>query len=258
MSIRRRIEVQKDKKRDIIMIPTIEDVGRIAAVSETAGHLNWEVFTPAGVSDSTGTSVESTVDGFAHITATIGPISTLGEGYRLEQDWRIDGEADDDRTYTIQVFFDVVTQEWTTELTLETLKTMLPPVGLRLTKHGLYFATAKTAEQMAAIYISDAMDHFDNILRQVITSSRIEARASLLPDPARFDNVLGKIAIALIYRADQDFDNYVQWINFAMSAFEKVKLIGYDSDENFIADDEILAPDRAKFFGLEFGMKGIL
>lgn len=243
--------MQATRKRVIEFVPVIEDTGRFL-VSTVAGHLPWEVFDPTGVSLTSGDATETRVDGYSVLSAEIGPFATLGEGYRLEFSYRVEDEADDEITYTHQIFFDVVAQEWQTEVTLDHLREYFPSVAYILAKHGSYFATALTAEEMADRYISNAMDKFDNVLRAIVTHSRIQTRAALVPDSARFDRIIAKVAVGLIFFSDLRYEDALKWFGGAMHDFENMTLLGYDSDGDFIADTEIKAPDRRKAFELEF------
>jgi len=248
MSLRRRVEIQRNQQRNITFTPSIENVGRIE-VEPAGADLPWEIFDPAGVSVATGQATNTTIVdpngnySWVTITFTLNAPQALAAGYRLQQTYRLLGApAAEVRTH--QIFFDLVVQEWQTEVTLDTLRGLMPTIGGRLTKHGAYLNPVHNADDMAATYISNAMDKFDNILRSIILETRIATRASLVPDTSIFDRVIAKLAIALIFRADDSIERYRDFVGDAMSDWDNMTLVGYDTDENFIADDEVKAPDR--------------
>lgn len=252
--IRRKYELPKSRDRTFSFYPTIENVGRV--------HVEQNGLTYYFVTDSALNVVQAPANatvvdsglGYDRIDCDLigANFDTIGEDFLLEIDWAVLGEPLVSRNSFIR--FDVVAKEWTTEVHLGTLRDILPPIGLRLEKQGRYHSPVKDAETMAATRISDAMDRFDNVLRKIVRQTRVESRAALVPDFQRFDRIVAYLAVALTVQADLRFDLSDHYIQAAMRSFENMRLVGYDSNQDFVKDDEIIGPDRAlelqsEFFG---------
>ena len=250
--IRRRYEVQRNAQRTISYFPMVEDVGRVA-VSIVPGEVTYAIVDSANVAvqASGNATIVDTGLGYSRIDCIVNPIATLGESYRLTISWRRPLEVLA-QARTQQIRFDVVAQEWVTEVTLDTMRSLFAPIAERLAKQGRYHTPALTAEQVASIRISDAQDGFDNVLRRVITQGRIQSRASLVPDPQIFDRIVAHLSVALTFKSDLRFDLMERFVDDAMKSFANLTLVGYDADQNFVEDDEIIAPDRSSAFRNEF------
>lgn len=247
--IRRRYEVQRNQARTLSFYPTRENIGRVAANS-TPGICTYTVLDSAlAVVDGPNNCTVVDEGGYSRLDCDIAAIATIGEGYICSIVWSIP-----DLTYQAghNLYFDVVAQEWVSEVTLDTLKDVVPVIEKRLEKQGRYWSPTKDAEEMAAIRISDAQDKFDNVLRSIIRQTRVESRASLVVDFSRFDRIVAFLAVALVFSGDLRFDLAERFVLMGMRSFENMKLVGYDSDQDFVEDDEIIGPDRAEQLRSEF------
>jgi len=244
MTLRRRVQFQASARRTITIRTLVEDTG---LVTPDLPLSTVTIYDPAGA--IVAGPVAPTSPSSSTLAYQLTVPATVGENYRAVFSWVQSGQAAPD-AHRETVWFDVVVEEWNTQLVATDLEQLVASIRFRLTKQAGMLSTAIAWDALAARRISEAADHFFGWIAKMVRETNRRSWVSLIPDNQRFDVVLACLAVAFTYRSDisdKEDDNdyrFLLWYARAEEEFSRMTLIEYDADQNAIPETEIRGPNR--------------
>lgn len=223
--------------------PKAPDVGNVSVT----GSPTYSVFAPDTPFDGTalasGTISPTTVEDCHKLTVTINTTTTaswpIDEGYRVDITYVYSSVS-----YLRSVYFDVAAHPYTPIISLNDMVEEVADSAARLTAQAARIESARTAQQHASVLGVKAWADIASWIRLRVERDQRIVPSAIIDHEALKRVVVAK-AVSRMYRAEggggdtESFALADWWDREALSRFEALPPIKYDSSQNLVGDSDV-------------------